>query len=194
MEQWPLYFDDSGLSDISDIIMRAKSWKRQRGIEMLIVDYLQLVSDQSVRGSNRTEIIGSVSRKLKLLSKQLEIPVIALAQLSREVEKRPNHRPQLSDLRESGSIEQDADIVEFIYRPDYYGDAYFQRWKSEAEQMTKPEKRELVQSESANTEIILEKYRSGSQAIFLLQWEGSQTNFIDPLTPESGTGETTLPY
>ncbi|MBW3518326.1 replicative DNA helicase [Flavobacterium sp. NKUCC04_CG] len=165
--KYPIYMDDSGNSDITDIIILARMWKRKYGIKLLVIDYLQLMTDKS-RGHNRENEVSSVSRRLKLLAKELEIPVIVLAQLSRAVETRgATKRPMLSDIRESGSIEQDADIVEFIYRPEYYSiDA--KNWDEE------------MVAEGANTEIIFAKYRAGSIGTTYLKWLGNKTKFIDP--------------
>ena len=114
----PIYIDESTSLKISDLKMKAQKMKSEYKIELLIVDYLQLMRGDE-RG-NREQEIGSITRGLKALSKDLDIPIIALSQLSRKVEERPDKRPLLSDLRESGSIEQDADIVMFLWRPEYY--------------------------------------------------------------------------
>lgn len=172
MKDYKLFIDDSGNNDISDVVIVAKLWKRLFGIKLLVVDYLQLMSDKSVRG-NREQEISSISRRLKLLAKELEIPVIALSQLSRSVETRGgSKRPMLSDLRESGSIEQDADIVEFIYRPGYY----------KLDMLEDDYDEEMHKScirKGANTEIIIAKYRGGSVGVPLLKWVGDKTKFID---------------
>jgi replicative DNA helicase len=117
----PLYIDDTPGLTIAALRARARRLKRQKGIAMVVIDYLQLLQG-SGRGAadNRVQEISEISRGLKQLAKELDLPVLALSQLSRAVEQREDKRPQLSDLRESGSIEQDADIVLFIYREDYY--------------------------------------------------------------------------
>jgi replicative DNA helicase len=121
LSQMPLYIDDTAALSIAHIRARARRLKRQHGLGMLVVDYLQLIGGSSSRSQdNRVQEISEISRGLKTLAKELEIPVIALSQLSRQVEQRENKRPQLSDLRESGSIEQDADVVMFVYREEYY--------------------------------------------------------------------------
>src|SRR4051794_18622098 len=121
LQSLPLYIDDTPGLTIAALRTRARRLKRQKGIGMVIIDYLQLLQG-SGRGSNdnRVQEISEISRGLKQLAKELDVPVIGLSQLSRAVEEREDKRPQLSDLRESGSIEQDADIVLFIYREDYY--------------------------------------------------------------------------
>jgi len=116
-----LIVDDTAGIHINELRSKAITMKQKHGIKMLIVDYLQLIKADGAASGNREQEIGFISRSLKQLAKELNIPVIALSQLSRDVEKRMDKRPQLSDLRESGSIEQDADIVMFIFRPSYYG-------------------------------------------------------------------------
>jgi replicative DNA helicase len=122
LESLPLYIDDTPGLTIAALRTRARRLKRQRGIGLIIVDYLQLLQGTGRSGGdqNRVQEISEISRGLKTLAKELNVPVLALSQLSRAVEQREDKRPQLSDLRESGSIEQDADIVLFIYRDDYY--------------------------------------------------------------------------
>jgi replicative DNA helicase len=121
LEGLPLYIDDTPGLTIAALRARARRLKRQKGIGMVVVDYLQLLQGTGRNSNdNRVNEISEISRGLKTLAKELEVPVIGLSQLSRAVEQREDKRPQLSDLRESGSIEQDADIVLFIYREDYY--------------------------------------------------------------------------
>ncbi len=121
LESLPLYIDDTGGLSIVQLMARARRLKRQHGLGLLVVDYLQLLSGSGTkRNEGRVQEITEISMGLKALAKELNLPVIALAQLSRQVEQRDDKRPQLADLRESGSIEQDADVVMFIYREDYY--------------------------------------------------------------------------
>ncbi len=120
LNQLPLYIDDSGGLSISALAARARRLQRQRGLHLIVVDYLQLVTSSTRRGDGRVQEVSEVTMGLKALAKELSVPVIALSQLSRKVEEREDKRPQLSDLRESGSIEQDADVVMFVYRPAYY--------------------------------------------------------------------------
>jgi len=115
----PLYIDDSPGLSIMQIRAKARRLKAEKGLDLLIVDYLQLVTGHG-RFENRTQEVSYISRSLKSIAKELHVPVMALSQLSRAPEERPGHRPQLSDLRESGSIEQDADVVLFIFREDVY--------------------------------------------------------------------------
>jgi replicative DNA helicase len=120
LNQLPLYIDDTGGLSISALAARARRLQRQRGLHLIVVDYLQLVTSSTRRGDGRVQEVSEVTQGLKALAKELSVPVIALSQLSRKVEERDDKRPQLSDLRESGSIEQDADVVMFVYRPAYY--------------------------------------------------------------------------
>ena len=106
---------------ISEMRSKCRKYKLEHGLELIIIDYLQLMSGSvGGRSESRQQEISDISRSLKALARELNVPVIALSQLSRAVEQRPDHRPMLSDLRESGAIEQDADVVMFIYRDDYY--------------------------------------------------------------------------
>jgi replicative DNA helicase len=118
----PLYIDDTPALSIGAIRTRARRLKRQHGLDMLVIDYLQLLRGTGSRQStdNRVQEVSEITRGLKAIARELNIPVLALSQLSRKVEQREDKRPQLSDLRESGSIEQDADVVMFVYREEYY--------------------------------------------------------------------------
>jgi len=116
----PLYIDQSGGISIAQLTARARRLKRQKGLDLLVVDYLQLLAGSKSRSENRVQELTEITTGLKALAKELSVPVMALSQLSRQVESRDDKRPQLSDLRESGSIEQDADIVLFVYREEYY--------------------------------------------------------------------------
>ena len=122
LSQMPLYIDDTPALSISAVRTRARRLKRQHGLDLLVVDYLQLLRGTgSKQGTdNRVQEVSEITRGLKAIAKELAIPVVALSQLSRQVEQREDKRPQLSDLRESGSIEQDADVVMFVYREEYY--------------------------------------------------------------------------
>jgi replicative DNA helicase len=117
----PLYIDDTPALSVNALRARARRMKRQHGVGLIIVDYLQLMTAPGPRNDhNRVQEISAISQALKQVARELDVPVLAASQLSRSVESRDNKRPQLADLRESGSIEQDADIVMFLYREDYY--------------------------------------------------------------------------
>ena len=116
----PVYIDDNPLSTVVDVRSKSRRLHMERGLDMIVVDYLQLIESANGRNQNRVQEIGEITRSLKALARDLNVPVVAVSQLSRAVEMRQSHRPQLSDLRESGSIEQDADVVMFIYRDDKY--------------------------------------------------------------------------
>lgn len=116
----PLYIDDTAGLTISQLKTKARKLKREKNIQLIIIDYLQLMQSTSNKQYNRQQEISDISRGLKLLARELDITIIALSQLSRAVESRTIKKPMLSDLRESGAIEQDADIVMFLYRDDYY--------------------------------------------------------------------------
>ena len=121
LESLPLYVDETGGLSISQFTARARRLKRQKGLDIIVIDYIQLLQGSGKRGNdNRVQEVTEITTNLKALAKELNVPVIALSQLSRQVENRDDKRPQLSDLRESGSIEQDADVVIFVYREEYY--------------------------------------------------------------------------
>ena len=121
IESLPIYIDDTPALSVASLRARARRLKRQHGLSLLIVDYLQLMRPtSSTRLNNRVQEVSEITQGLKALAKELDLPVLALSQLSRAVEQRDDKRPQLSDLRESGSIEQDADVVMFVYREQYY--------------------------------------------------------------------------
>jgi replicative DNA helicase len=121
IQQAPIFIDATGGLSISKLTARARRLKRQVGLDLIVVDYLQLVTGgEGSKTDNRVQEVSMITQGLKALAKELAVPVIALSQLSRQVENREDKRPQLSDLRESGSIEQDADMVMFVYRESYY--------------------------------------------------------------------------
>jgi len=177
LQTLPLYIDDTPGLTIAALRARARRLKRQKGIGMVIVDYLQLLqgSGKGSAGDNRVQEISEISRGLKQLAKELDVPVIALSQLSRAVEQREDKRPQLSDLRESGSIEQDADIVLFIYREDYYLAARqppddhpdAAAWKEEMERAWQ------------KAEILVAKQRHGSTGKVRVKFDSRITKFSD---------------
>jgi replicative DNA helicase len=157
--QAPIYIDDTPSISVLEARAKARRLKRENGLGLVIVDYLQLMSSHS-RAQSREQEISMISRGLKALSKELDVPVLALSQLSRAVESRTDKRPQLSDLRESGSIEQDADVVMFIYRPDIYG---------------------LKGDDGASlegiAEIIIGKQRNGPVGSIHLQWNAESATY-----------------
>jgi replicative DNA helicase len=121
LEQSNLYIDDTPGITLMELRAKCRRLKMKRGIDIIYIDYLQLMQGNRERNGNREQEVSAISRGLKLISKELDIPVVCFSQLNRGVELRPDKKPQLSDLRESGAIEQDADIVAFIHRPEYYG-------------------------------------------------------------------------
>src|SRR5882757_111803 len=145
LQSLPLFVDETGGLAVAQLAARARRLKRQRGLDLLVIDYLQLLQGSSRRSSeNRVQEITEITTKLKALAKELNVPIMALSQLSRQVESRDDKRPQLSDLRESGSIEQDADVVCFVYREEYYHQMRkppesqpdkFAEWLAEAEKV-----------------------------------------------------------
>ncbi|MFC1870923.1 replicative DNA helicase [Chloroflexota bacterium] len=149
LSEAPIYIDDSPLLRVVEMRSKARRLYYEHGIDLIIVDYLQLMQGEG-RGGNRVEEISQISRSLKGLARELNVPVIAVSQLSRAVESRPTHRPILSDLRESGSIEQDADIVLFIYRDDYYYTR--EEWETQHPDREYPE---------GVADIIIAKHRNG---------------------------------
>lgn len=160
-EEARFYVDDTPTLSILELRSKARRLHATTGLSLLCVDYLQLVS-ATRHGANRTEEIGEVSRGLKALARELNIPVIALAQLSRAVENRPDKRPMLSDLRESGNIEADADVVTFLYR-----EAYYKRNADDAP----------VEGEIETCEWIIAKQRNGPTGVVQLGWHGRHTRF-----------------
>ena len=153
-----IFIDDTPGISIMEIRAKCRKMKLEQDIGLVVIDYLQLVQGSNKRAGSREQEIAEISRSLKILAKEINVPVIALSQLSRAPEQRPDHRPMLSDLRESGSIEQDADIVMFLYRDDYYNE----------------------DSEKKNiAEVILAKHRAGSTGTVDLAWLGSYTKFAN---------------
>ncbi|MBU0647924.1 DnaB-like helicase C-terminal domain-containing protein, partial [Patescibacteria group bacterium] len=120
LSEAPLYIDDTPALNVVEVRTKARRLHAETGLGLVVVDYLQLLEGRSSNVDNRVQVISEISRSLKALARELKVPVMALSQLSRAVESRPDKRPLLSDLRESGSIEQDADVVMFLYREDYY--------------------------------------------------------------------------
>lgn len=153
-----IFIDDTPGISIMEIRAKCRKLKLEKNIGLVVIDYIQLVQASNKKNSSREQEISEISRSLKILAKEISVPVIALSQLSRSVEQRPDHRPMLSDLRESGAIEQDADIVMFLYRDDYYNE----------------------DSEKKNiAEVILAKHRAGNTGTVELAWLGNYTKFAN---------------
>ncbi len=171
LESCPLYIDDTAAIPIAQLSARARRLKRTHGLDLLIVDYLQLVRDTS---DNRVQEIGEISMGLKAIAKELNIPVIALSQLSRQVESRDDKRPQLSDLRESGSIEQDADVVMFVYRGEYYKEREKPGEENIEAMATWIEEMERLHGKA---EVIIGKQRHGPIGTVELSFEAQFTRF-----------------
>jgi replicative DNA helicase len=156
LESAPIYIDESPVLDEVTMMLKARQAKAQLNIGLIVVDYLQLMKGHGGRDDNRVQEVSSISRALKAIARELKVPVLALSQLSRGPEARPNKRPMLSDLRDSGSIEQDSDLVIFLYRDDYYND------KSE---------------EPGICEVIIAKHRNGPVGAVKLRFRKDQTLF-----------------
>ena len=175
LEKAPLFIDDTPSLPIASLAARARRLKRQHGLDLLIVDYLQLCRGSAKSGDNRVQEISEITQGLKAIAKELNIPVIALSQLSRKVEERDDKRPQLSDLRESGSIEQDADVVMFVFREEYYVG------RQEPREGTPEHAEWQVKMESVHgkAEVIVGKQRHGPIGNVELAFESSLTRFGD---------------
>ncbi|HVX99866.1 MAG TPA: replicative DNA helicase [Pseudorhodoplanes sp.] len=180
LQHLPFYVDETGGLSIAQLAARARRLKRQRGLDLLIVDYIQLLQGSTRRSSeNRVQEITEITTNLKALAKELNVPLIALSQLSRQVENRDDKRPQLSDLRESGSIEQDADVVLFVFREEYYlankeprpGTEEHIKWQTE------------VEAVHGKAELIIGKQRHGPTGTVQVQFDASVTRFSDLAYP-----------
>ena len=180
----PFFIDDTPGLSVSQVASRARRLKRTSGLGLVVVDYLQLLSAQiGVRAENRVQEISNISRSLKNLAKELDIPVLALSQLSRAVEQRDDKRPNLADLRESGSIEQDADVVLFVYREEYYLNKGEPEQK-EAESIEKYNERyerwrERLERTNGKAEVIIAKQRHGPVGVVNVAFEARLTKFGD---------------
>jgi len=180
LQSLPFYVDETGGLSISQLTARARRLKRQKGLDLIVIDYIQLLSGSGKRGNdNRVQEVTEITTNLKALAKELNVPVIALSQLSRQVENRDDKRPQLSDLRESGSIEQDADVVMFVYREEYYlankepraGTEEYAKWQTE------------MDLAHGKAEVIIGKQRHGPTGTVELHFEANVTRFGD-LAPD----------
>jgi replicative DNA helicase len=180
LQSLPLYIDATGGLTIAQVAARARRLKRQRGLGLIVIDYLQLLAGSARKAAEgRVQEVSEITVGLKALAKELHVPIIALSQLSRQVENRDDKRPQLSDLRESGSIEQDADVVMFVFREEYYlsnkeprpGSEEHLKWQTEMA---------LVHGKA---ECIIGKQRHGPTGTVQLQFDAAVTRFGD-LSPD----------
>jgi len=176
LQSLPFYVDETGGLSIGQLAARARRLKRQRGLDLLVIDYVQLLQGSTRRSSeNRVQEITEITTRLKALAKELNVPIMALSQLSRQVESREDKRPQLSDLRESGSIEQDADVVMFVFREEYYltnkeprpGTADHDKWLTDMDAV------------HGKAEIIIGKQRHGPTGTVALQFDAEVTRFAN---------------
>jgi replicative DNA helicase len=181
IEHLPLLIDDTGGLSVAQLATRARRLKRQRGLDLMVVDYLQLLQGSTRRSAeNRVQEITEITTKLKALAKELNVPILALSQLSRQVESREDKRPQLSDLRESGSIEQDADVVLFVYRDEYYlatkeprpGTEEHEKWRTQMDEVY------------GEAEVIIGKQRHGPTGTVKLSFSAEVTRFADLVTDD----------
>ena len=183
LAELPLYIDDTPALTIGALRTRARRLKRKHDIGLIVVDYLQLLQGSGRANDNRVNEISEISRGLKTLAKELELPVIALSQLSRAVEQREDKRPMLSDLRESGSIEQDADMVWFVFREDYYVASREPKVPQSDDDMTTHEAHATWQAEMERVyglaELIVAKQRHGSTGKVRMRFEPKITKFSD---------------
>ncbi len=176
MQKLPLYIDQTGGISIAQLAARARRLKRQRGLDVIVIDYIQLMQGSSAKASQgRVQEVTEITTGLKALAKELSVPIIALSQLSRQVETRDDKRPQMSDLRESGSIEQDADVVMFVFREEYYlknkepkfGTEEYVKWETE------------MNEARGKAEVIVAKQRHGPTGMVPLGFQGEFTRFFD---------------
>jgi replicative DNA helicase len=174
LQHLPFFIDESGGLTVAQLAARARRLKRQKGLDLLVVDYIQLLQGSSRRAlEGRVHEVTEITTSLKALAKELNVPVLAISQLSRQVENRDDKRPQLSDLRESGSIEQDADVVLFVFRDEYYlsnkeprpGTEEHAKWQTD------------IGAVHGKAEIIIGKQRHGPTGTVALQFEASVTRF-----------------
>ena len=173
IQEAPLYIDDTGGIPMAQLAARARRLKRTTGLDLLVVDYLQLITAGSGKSDNRVQEVSLITQSLKALAKELSVPVIALSQLSRQVENREDKKPQLADLRESGSIEQDADVVMFIYREAYYKSRTEPR-EGTPEHLTWQEEMDQIRHIA---EVIIGKQRHGPIGTIKLHFNENITKF-----------------
>ena len=176
IQHLPLFIDETGGVSVGQLAARARRLKRQRGLDLVVIDYIQLMQGSSRRAmEGRVHEVTEITTSLKALAKELNVPILALSQLSRQVENREDKHPQLSDLRESGSIEQDADVVLFVYREEYYlmnkeprpGTAEHEKWRTEMDKV------------DGKAEVIIGKQRHGPTGTVNLQFDAEVTRFAN---------------
>ncbi|MGA9321927.1 MAG: replicative DNA helicase [Xanthobacteraceae bacterium] len=181
IQHLPLFIDETGGVSVGQLAARARRLKRQRGLDLVVIDYIQLMQGSTRRAmEGRVQEVTEITTSLKALAKELNVPILALSQLSRQVESREDKHPQLSDLRESGSIEQDADVVLFVYREEYYltnkeprpGTAEYAKWQLE------------MAAVHGKAEVIVGKQRHGPTGTVNLQFDAEVTRFADPTKSE----------
>lgn len=160
LAQSSVYVDDSSMITPFEIISKCRKLKMTEGLDLIVVDYLQLMTMGKSNRESRTQEVSDLTRTLKIAAKELNVPIVVLSQLSRAVETREDHRPVLSDLRESGSIEQDADIVLFLYNPEKYNDV-------------------KIEDEPGTVYLLISKHRAGSTGEVKLKWVGEYTTFLN---------------
>jgi len=175
ISELPLYIDETPAITIAAVSNRARRIKRLFGLDMVVVDYIQLMSGTTFNKDNRVQEISQITQGLKAIAKELSVPVVALSQLSRQVEQRDNHKPQLSDLRDSGSIEQDADVVMFVYREGYY----LEKKEPRPATVEHAEWQAKMNEVSNLAEIIIGKHRHGPTGNVMLEFEAMFTKFKD---------------
>jgi replicative DNA helicase len=171
----PLYIDETPAITISTLCNRARRIKRLFGLSLIVVDYIQLMRSNSIKSDNRVQEISEITQGLKALAKELSVPILALSQLSRAVEQRDDKQPQLADLRESGSIEQDADVVMFVYREEYY----LERKQPKLGSIEHAEWQSKMSDVNGLADIILGKQRHGPTGTIKVEFEGIYTKFKD---------------
>jgi replicative DNA helicase len=176
IQHLPLFIDETGCVSVYQLAARARRLNRQRGLDLIVIDYIQLMQGSTRRAmEGRVQEVTEITTNLKALAKELKVPILALSQLSRQVESREDKHPQLSDLRESGSIEQDADVVMFVYREEYYlmnkeprpGTVEHEKWQADMEAVL------------GKAEVIIGKQRHGPTGTVNLQFNGEVTRFAD---------------
>ena len=175
ISELPLYIDETPAISIAAMSNRARRIKRLFGLDLIVVDYIQLMKGTTFNKDGRVQEISQITQGLKAIAKELSVPVLALSQLSRAVEQRDNHKPQLSDLRESGSIEQDADVVMFVYREAYY----LERKEPRPATVEHAEWQAKMSEVSNLAEIMISKQRHGPTGNIMLEFEAMFTKFKD---------------